>query len=361
VSAGRDGRLLRAVAENHRRWFRERGEANCFPEAGLDVEEFVRGVREGDLPAIGVWSLGRDDELGVRLVARGFDWGWRPHWMGVELDEEPEALADIAAQSGFEVELATPPFATTLPYREDGPLPEGAIHLGVRLREKVVGQVVVFPLDGIAGIYSMGVAPKAQGRGIGLALTRAALRTAWDAGCRAAVLNATPAGELVYARAGFRSLGWGQTWWYARGPEPTARQIALLEAVGFGDVAALEALGPSPTEATGAAQADRNAPPVSDRERSAGTAPLALAAVTGQSGSVDFLLDRFPTLAASRFPPHGGNLLHVAVEHDRPKIVAAALRRGVDPDARDESYDATPAGWAEHLGRPEIARLLADV
>ena len=59
-----------------------------------------------------------------------------------------------------------------------------AIHLGVRLREKVVGQVIVLPGDdGVAGIYSMGVAPKVQGRGIGLALTKAALRAAWEQGC----------------------------------------------------------------------------------------------------------------------------------------------------------------------------------
>jgi ribosomal protein S18 acetylase RimI-like enzyme len=306
-AADRDGRLLDAVAANHRHWFRSRGGAN------------------------GIWSLGRNDDLGVRLVARGYEWGWRPHWMGVDLDDEPSSLADLAAASGFRVAPAGPPFAKTLPYREEGSLPDGAVHLGVRLKEKVIGQVIVYPLDGVAGIYSMGVAPKVEGRGIGLALTRAALRTAWELGCEAAVLNATAAGKRLYARAGFRSLGWGQTWWPSRDPAPTARQTPLTEAIGFGDVEALEALGPSESEVT--------------------PALLALAAVTGQAGSVEHLLTRFPALAELRFPPHGGNLLHVAVEHDRPEVVAAALRLGVDPEARDERFDATPAGWAEHLGR----------
>jgi GNAT superfamily N-acetyltransferase len=294
------GVLLRAVAENHRRWFRERGGVN------------------------GVWSVARNDELGVRLVARDFEWGWRPHWMGLDLDEEPREAGDFA------VRPAEPPFARTLPYLDDLPLPDAAVHLGVRLREKVVGHVVVFPLEGVAGIYSMGVAPKVQGRGIGLALTIAALRAAWERGCRAAVLNATPAGERLYARAGFRSLGWGQTWWPSGRPAPTERQIAITEAVGFGDLAALDALAPT---------------------------PLALDAVVGQAGSVDFLSGRFPTLANTRFPPHGGNLLHLAVEHDRPEIVTAALRLGVDPDARDASFDATPVDWADHLGRPHLSRL----
>jgi ribosomal protein S18 acetylase RimI-like enzyme len=318
----RDAWLLGAVADNHRRWFRARGGEN------------------------GVWSLARNDELGVRLVARGFDWGWRPHWMGVELEDEPATVAEIAARTGFEVIRPAPPFAKTLPYREEGPLPPEAIHLGVWLREKVIGQVIVLPLDGVAGIYSMGVAPKVQGRGIGLALTRAALRAAWEQGCEAAVLNATPAGERLYARAGFRSRGWGQTWWPSGGPAPGERQIVIAEAVGFGDIAALEALAPSESEA--------GCPPEGR------VAPLALAAVTGQAGSIDFLLGRFPAQAASRFPPHGGNLLHVAVEHDRPEAIAAALRHGVDPEARDKSYDATPAGWAEHLGRPHLTPLLTS-
>jgi ribosomal protein S18 acetylase RimI-like enzyme len=306
-AADRDAFLLAAVAESHRHWFRVRGGGG------------------------GIWSLGRSDELGVRLVARGYQWGWRPHWMGVDLDAEPEVPGD------FEVEPAAPPFAKTLPYADEGPLPEGAIHLGVRLREKVVGQVVVCPLDGVAGIYSMGVAPKVQGRGIGLTLTKAALRAAWDAGCEAAVLNATAAGERLYARAGFRSLGWGQTWWPSGDPFPTPRQTAIAEAVGFGDIAALESLAPIEAEAA--------------------PTPLLLAAVTDQAGSVDWLLNRFPNLKALRFGPHDGNLLHVAVEHDRPKVLATALHLGVDPEARDQSFDATPAGWADHLAHANLLPL----
>jgi ribosomal protein S18 acetylase RimI-like enzyme len=303
----RDAWLLAAVAANHRRWFRARG---------------------GDG---GIWSLGRNDELGVCLVARGYEWGWRAHWMGVDLEAEPGVGVD------FSIEPAAPPFAKTLPYREEGALPPEAIHLGVRLREKVVGQVVVLPLDGVAGIYSMGVAPKVQGRGIGLALTKAALRVAWDHGCRAAVLNATADGERLYARAGFRSLGWGQTWWPSGGPAPTERQVAITEAAGFGDLEALEILDPTESEVA--------------------PTPLLLAAVTGQATSVDHLLTRFPSLAERRFPPHGGNLLHVAVEHDQPEILATALRHGVDPKARDDNFGATPEGWADHLALPHLRQL----
>ena len=72
---------------------------------------------------------------------------------------------------------------------------------------------------------------------------------------------------------------------------------------------------------------------------------------------MEWLLTRFPALADRRFGPHGGNLLHVAVEHDQLEVLATALRLGVDPEARDDSFGGTPAGWAEHLGRPHLRQL----
>ena len=183
-AADRDAWLLAAVAENHRHWFRARGGGG------------------------GIWSLGRNDELGVRLVARGYEWGWRPHWMGVDSGKGGDGTG-----GGEQFHRRR---ARRAPVRQDPPLtamrassPPEAIHLGVRLREKVIGQVVILPLDGVAGIYSMGVAPKAQGRGIGLALTKAALRVAWEQDCHAAVLNATADGERLYARARLPFSGMG--------------------------------------------------------------------------------------------------------------------------------------------------------
>jgi ribosomal protein S18 acetylase RimI-like enzyme len=346
-----DQLLLNAAAENHRVWFRRTAaaegcavvdvgetqlflgrEAMVFPAAGLDVDALMAEIRARGCRTVGCWSLSANAALGTRLVARGFGWGWRPHWMAIDLDD-----AYGAAAPRFPVVPAAPPYARTLPYAPSGCEPEDSFRLGVRLRDKIVGQVVVNPWAGVAGIYSMGVAPRVRRRGIGQALTEAACRLGVEHGCHHAVLNATDAGEALYRHAGFRSLGWGQTWWLERGPEPSPRQIALTEAIGFGDLAELEALRPTPDEITGSLPG--------------GESPLILALVTDQPAVAGYLLQRCPELANRRFAPHGATLLHLAIEHDRPLLVEVALTHGVDPDARDATFNATAAGWAGHFGR----------
>lgn len=357
--------LLRAVADNHRDWMARSAlaagadavtvgdatlylteEASLFPRAAPDPDLLIEAIRARDCCSVGYWSLGADDELGARLVARGFRWGWRPHWMAIELDD-PTALAPAAEQPRFAIEPAAPPYALTLPYAPSATAcdPPGAVRLGVRLRDKLVGQIALNPRDGVAGIYAMGVAPRVRRRGIATALTREACRHALDHGCRYAVLNATDEGELVYRRVGFRSLGFGQTWWYSRGPAPTPRQLALAEAAGLGDLAALRTFEPTDTELDAALPGTESL--------------LALALVCGRTAVGEYLLARRPSLAARRFQPHATTLLHLAVEHDSASFVELGLAHGVDPAARDATFDATALGWAEHLGRDDLARRLA--
>jgi ribosomal protein S18 acetylase RimI-like enzyme len=361
VPGGEEDVLLRAAAENHRVWFRRSvaaegcdvvdvggsdlfvgQDAMIFPGPDLDVDALMTEVRARKCRSVGCWSLSSDAVLGTRLVARGFGWGWQPHWMAIDLDGSSQETPSTR----YAVELAAPPYAKTLPYAPRGRDPGGSVRLGVRLKKKVIGHVVVNPYDGVAGIYSMGVAPRVRRRGIGGALTRAACRLAVEHDCRHAVLNATDAGEALYRQAGFRSLGRGQTWWYGRGPEPTARRIALTEAIGFGDLAALDALRPMRAELA--------------ESLPGGESSLTLALVTDQPAVAGYLLERLPEVAGRRFAPHGATLLHLAVEHDRPAFVELALAYGVDPAVCDETFNATAAGWAEHLGRDQIAERLAQ-
>ncbi len=214
--------MLGAVAENHRVWFRRLSEAAgapviaigadelclaresmIFPRANIDADALMEAIRTAGVRSVGCWSLGDDNTLATRLMARGFRWGWRPHWMAIDVSD-PKNYG-----SAFAVEPALAPYAKTLPYAPVGPEPPEATRLGVRMRGKIVGSVIMHPYRGVAGLYAMGVVSKLRRRGIGTALVRAALGAAGAAGCHHVVLNATEDGARCYTACGFRSLGLG--------------------------------------------------------------------------------------------------------------------------------------------------------
>ncbi|HLX67460.1 MAG TPA: hypothetical protein VKR41_10705, partial [Puia sp.] len=66
----------------------------AFPEltagsAGHELDALVSFYLRHPPGGAGCWSLdpSRPADLGVRLLARGFQPGWRPHWMALELSE----------------------------------------------------------------------------------------------------------------------------------------------------------------------------------------------------------------------------------------------------------------------------------
>ena len=336
--------LLRAIAGNHRSWFR-RGTGARVERIG-GVELVVNGA-EGALPCpvkrtraavadalervddlalrtVSCWSLDKDKALGTLLIARGFEWGWQPWWMALELHRLPDEE----------------PRHRVLHRRR------GAVHLfAVRDGSGNIGGVVVNPWRRIAGIYDMGVRPEHRRQRIGRSLTLAACRLAIELGCTHAVLNATPAGERLCRTVGFERLGEGRTWWRHPGKRTTPRQQALVEAIGFGDERVLEALRPTNAEL----------------ERPIGGAgpPLVITVLTSQPAVAEWILERRPDLVSKGLGAPGCTLLHAAAEWDAPEVAAVALAHGADLTIRDGAYNGTPLGWADHFGRERIKALLS--
>ncbi|HEY1479915.1 MAG TPA: GNAT family N-acetyltransferase [Gaiellales bacterium] len=354
--------LRAAAAANHVSWFARCAEASggrAVRRGKLDVA--IDGARHGTLafPArthvrdeidglladagtlgvrsIACWSLDEDRALGTILMARGFEIGWQPHWMALD-------LAAGGQEPTRRVEPAGPPYAADLPYVSAFPYAAEARHLAVRDTDEVVGHVVVNPWQGIAGIYEMGVVPALRRQGIGRALMDGAAGVARELGCTHAVLNATLEGELLYRAVGFESLGKGRTWWLHPGRHPSARQTELVEAIGYGDLERLASLGPTDDEL------DESVP-------GAGK-PLEVAVVTGQVQIAAWILDRRPELTSRPLAARGPTLLHTAVEWDDIELARMLLARGADTAVRDGTWDGTPLGWATHLGNARLAELL---
>ena len=62
---------------------------------------------------------------------------------------------------------------------------------------------MVIVTHGVAGVYWVGTAPGARGRGLAELCTRAAGNAGFDLGARVAALQASVMGEPVYRRMGY--------------------------------------------------------------------------------------------------------------------------------------------------------------
>jgi len=60
---------------------------------------------------------------------------------------------------------------------------------------------------GIAGVYWVGTTPEGRGRGLAETCTRAVTNIGFDAGARMVTLQASPMGDPIYRRMGYRQIG----------------------------------------------------------------------------------------------------------------------------------------------------------
>jgi len=412
--------LLAAIAANHCKWFRRMADAAggsstttagvpwyyrpgdetevmiAFPQlspqtAASQLDTLLAACYTiPDLQGMGYWALHEElvpADLSLLLVARGFEIGWQPHWMALDLQqwEEPAGLLSDVRVILIEDELDPRTFTLTYHSAQDAQRldilaqarPRRIWHFGAWHDEHLVGHVILNMTtgdSGVAGIFSVGVDEAVRQRGIGTAVMTEALRFVQAQGCRYAVLNSTPMGESLYRRLGFRSLGYGQTWWLNRatlqqGP-PAPSEVALAEAVGHGDLATLDRL------------ADGLSPTFLDAPLHCGMTPIQLAIAMHQPESVTWLEQHGATLdllsawqlgwkdrAAEllRTTPElvdrvsgkaGTTPLHEAVLRDDVELVEFLLGGHPDLNREDANFHSTPLGWARHLGREHIAQIL---
>jgi GNAT superfamily N-acetyltransferase len=169
----------------------------------------------------GSWHVGpsmRPGDLGTRLLEAGFRYDGSEPGMAVKLSElrEPAAVPGLEI-SRISTEAELDVWEATLGrgfgegekearwvaqvYRRLG-LADPWRHYLAYLDDKPVATTTVFLAAGAAGVYFVMTVPEARRRGIGAAITYAALRNV--DGVEYAVLGSSDAGRSVYARLGFR-------------------------------------------------------------------------------------------------------------------------------------------------------------
>lgn len=172
----------------------------------------------------GWWVMPNDrpGDLRAWLAAHGFAADGERPAMAMDLGRlgtPPPMPADVAIEEladadglrehtrlmavGFgmppELETAFREVLQALPYGPGTPMR----YFLARERGQPVGTSLLILAGGAAGIFSVITAPEARGRGVGAAVTHAALRVAREAGRRIAILESSRMGYNVYRRLGF--------------------------------------------------------------------------------------------------------------------------------------------------------------
>jgi GNAT superfamily N-acetyltransferase len=201
---------------------RTRWDASLAPEAIRErIAATLEPFKARRVPLIWyVWPWSRPADLGRSLEAAGpADAGSSPAmaldlatWSdetsgppGLRIERVHDAAtrerwSDVAsAGSGFSQQgaEAVRPLARVAGYGD--PLRH---YLGW-LDEEPVATTALFVADGIAGIFGVATLPPVRRRGIGAALTVAALRDPRGLGCHTAILTSSRMGEGVYRQLGF--------------------------------------------------------------------------------------------------------------------------------------------------------------
>lgn len=377
----------------------------AFPEltednAGRNLDELMSFYLKHPPKGAGCWSLDPSSpaDLGVRLLARGFQPGWRPRWMALDLTTVrtehpyPKGLTIKADNDTSLAGVKNLPYAhVIIPAENTTDMPGQWVRFVATLHGKVVGHSVVFLTtgqSGAAGIYHVGVVPRARHKGVGKAVTLAACLYARDKGYRYAVLNSTGAGQRTYEQLGFTVTGDGWTWWLiterllARPPSP--QDVQLAEAIGRGDQAALANFPRHDFSGDPKSTLARDFHDYLNQPLSNGLTLMQLAVHCGQPLSAEWLaangaaytvmdawdigwkdrarqlLQKDPQMVDQRYGDWDKTLLHFAVERNDEDLVRLALSARPDLRLKDNAYQSTALEWAKHFGHNSLIELILD-
>lgn len=213
-----------------------------LPPENIDarIEEVRRLYAEHRLPFF--WSTGpftSPPGLGTRLESRGLRCVQQLPGMAADLralDEDAPSLAGLTVERVRDAEVAReyvevmragfgmPEFTaeplfgilSALGFAEEAPFG----HYVGRLDGEVLATASLSLAAGVAGIFNVATLPAARRRGLGTALTLAALRDARGRGYRIAILQSSDVALGIYRRLGFEQYSTYSVY-LGSGPDPS--------------------------------------------------------------------------------------------------------------------------------------------
>lgn len=350
------------------------------------VERLLNKANELSVRSIGWWSIGPASPRGPgpTLAAYGFEWGWKPQWMCLDLDAavlEHEQIAGFSAQ--IDSDLAWD--VEDLPYYTKGELPTAnesgpaderrRWHFVGRYHGAVVAHAVLNVTHGkrgVGGVYNVGVVPAMRHKRFGSALMQSVAIAAKSLGLRYLTLNsaATP----FYIQMGYKPMGNGQTWFmHARNGAfacPSQSELMFATAIGRGDLQSLKDQKSTISAANldkPLANGDRPIQLTVPLHRSKMAAYLVRCGATldvitawdlGMRHLVPRLLLDNPELVNFRSGSHQGTPMHAAAIRDDVQLAQLLLSAKPDLSIKDTTYGGTPLGWAHEFDRTKIVELI---
>ncbi|AOW07559.1 hypothetical protein B0I72DRAFT_132141 [Yarrowia lipolytica] len=344
-------------------------------QTDVDLDKMIDTYTDTSNPmpkTIGVWRRSNSDthEISSQLLSRGFQLGWEPQWMGLELKD---ADLDQKEMDGVVIRRVEPDENLVIPAEVPfSSLDDNSIYVRgmwkdgtvvkfvAEVEEKIVGHTDIF-FGTSPGMYNVGVNPEYTNRGIATELVKMACKYARnDRGANNVTLNGT--GTVMYERIGFKHASNGSTWWLHREKyqKNTPEQQRIIWLVCQGDVQGLDkysqslqfplANGMSLVELALHFENEETA-----RWLVRNDAPHSIVDLWDLGGISRAITE---VDLVNKVVDEGKTALHVAVERGDEDFVQFLLKSGADTTIQDGLYKSTPVGWAKVLGRTEIETMI---
>ncbi|KAG5354357.1 hypothetical protein CJU90_4170 [Yarrowia sp. C11] len=348
-----------------------------FPASNVSDDQLDRMMDfyHSSLPrTIGVWKedgVG-NEALSARLIARGFQIGWEPKWMVLDLetaDIRPKHIKDVYIKvNNLAVIPSSIPFSNkdddgmySVDMRRSGVITKFvATHKG-----SIIGHCDLF-MGTEAGIHNIGVHDSHTGKGLGGQLVKNACVFAQKKGYGRVSLNAIS--QDLYLKLGFKHITNGSTWWlYREEFEKCQNSLAeqkIIQHVCLGELHEMDKL-PAGTSYSFPTTSGMSLLQMAVKFNHTKMAQWLIA-----KGAPHTVLDLWDiggaSMASSMLPTHiddlieGKTALHHAVERGNVELAKHLLVFNPNLDIRDSTYSCTALGWCSVLEQKEIGTLIRE-